>query len=113
MLVVPVGVVGAMACMAQVIARWQQYFLYRYTGAFGLSRWPDIQHHTVRLSLFVVLATALFISEQPVSLCSWPAAAILAWCIFLARKEIVSIIKEAHRIDTEARDVPLFSGGND
>jgi hypothetical protein len=97
MVVVPVGVMGAIACTAHIIGRWQKYFIYRYT-----SNWPEIQFHTVRLFLFILLSGALFISEQPVNLWAWPTAAILAWCAFLARNEIVSILKETHRIDTKA-----------
>jgi hypothetical protein len=109
MLVVPVGIVGVMACVAHIIGRWQKYFIYRYISALSISKWPEIQFHTVRLFLFILLAGALFVSEQRVNLWAWPTAAIFVWCVFLARKEIVSIVKQAHRIDTKARGVPLSS----
>jgi hypothetical protein len=111
MLVVPVGVVGVMACSAQIVSRWQQYFIYRGIGAFDISTWPEIQFRTIRLFLFILLAGALEISEQRINLWAWPTAAIVVWCAFLARREVLAIIWGAHRIDTKAKagGIALFS----
>jgi hypothetical protein len=107
-LVVPVGVVGVIICMAQIIGKWLQYYIYRYIRAFNLARWPEIELHTVRLCLFMALVGSLLVVEQRASVWAWSTAAILGWCGFLARKEIAAIIRGAHRIDAEAGDVSLF-----
>jgi hypothetical protein len=109
-LVVPVGTVGVMACMAQIIAKWQQYFIYRYIRVFDLTKWPELQVHTIRLILFIALVGTLSMAEQSVNPWRWPTAAIIVWCVLLAHKEIPSIIKATHRIDGKARDIPLFGG---
>ena len=88
-----------MACVAQIITGWQQYFIYRYIRVFAVSEWPEIEFRTIRLLLLTVLCGVLFVSEQSVDLWAWPTAAIFAWCVFLARTEIVLIIKRAYRID--------------
>jgi hypothetical protein len=104
-LIVPVGAVGIMACIAQIITRWQQYFIYRYIRAFDVSAWPELEFRTIRLLLFTVLCSLLFVSEQSIDLWAWPTAAIFGWCVFLARTEIALVIKRAYRIDVNGCDI--------
>ncbi|MDR7193729.1 haloacid dehalogenase-like hydrolase [Luteimonas terrae] len=92
---VPISPVGAMALGAHVLARWTPYLLYRIGGR----EWPDTRFHLVRLMFFGVLSGLLALAVGIAPLLDWTAAALLGWNLFRARKELLSMVNAASRID--------------
>ncbi len=96
--IVPIGVVGAAALGAHVLAKWVPYFLYRT----GSRTWPDTSFHLMRLLFFVVLAFFVAAAEGASVLWSGTALALLSWNIFRARRELIAAWLAARRIDRPA-----------
>ena len=92
---VSVGPVAAVALGAHVLARWVPYYLYRIGG----KGWPEAPFFLSRLMFFVTLWLMLAIT-QDFSLVATPTALVLLfWNIFRARKDLVMVFAQAHRID--------------
>ncbi len=87
--------VGAAALGAHVFARWAPYYFYRQGGR----RWLSEDFHLMRLLMFVWLAILVGFSCGPGSIFNLGAAALLAWNIFRARRELLHVWRQAHRID--------------
>ena len=100
-MIVPVGIIGILACITQIISRWQAYFIYRYIRAFDVFNWPEINTHMVQLACFLLCLGALAFSHERVNLLTWPTAMLVAWSLFLARGELMGILKDAYRIDAD------------
>ena len=96
--VVSVSLVGAVALISHVLARWVPYYSYRLTGG----TWKDGEVGTSRLLFFVLLSGALatVVGWEPF----WSPVGIvlLLWFAFKARRELVRSFREAHLI-TERR----------
>lgn len=100
---VPIGVIGAVAIGAHVLAKWVPYCVYRLGGR----DWPDAPFLLIRLLFFVVLALLLEFSEGLSAVLSGTALALLAWNLFRARKELATALAAATRLDrTEAGPPP-------
>lgn len=92
---VPVAAVGALALAAHVLAKWLPYYVYR----FGGRAWPEAPLPLTRLLFFVVMAPLLALTQQPASLLSWTAAALLGWNVYRARNDLRAAFSKAQRID--------------
>ncbi|MHB8535635.1 MAG: haloacid dehalogenase-like hydrolase [Sulfuricaulis sp.] len=100
---VPIGLIGAVALGANVLAKWLPYYVYR----FGGKDWPEAPFHLIRLLFFVVLALLLGFSQGPSPLLNWTALALLTWNVFRARQELATALVTARRLDrTDARPPP-------
>jgi hypothetical protein len=78
--------------MAHVLARSTHYFAYRTMG--DRAAWPVLPTALVRLLLVVfILFAAGLASDGVVIAVSWQLAAILAWCGYRARRDIVGVLK--------------------
>lgn len=100
---VPIGLIGAAALGAHVLAKWVPYYVYRLGG----KDWPDTPFHLTRLLFFVVLALLLAFVQGFSSLWTWTAAALLAWNLYRARQEMKAAYKAATRLDRNPNKPPL------
>lgn len=94
-ILVPITAVGAMALGAHVLARWAPYLVYRVTGR----DWPDTRLPLVRLMFFMILTLLLLPSLGVMPLLEWTAVALLGWNLLRARKDLLSMVSAARRID--------------
>jgi hypothetical protein len=92
---VPIGLIGALALGAHVLAKWVPYCVYRMGG----KEWPEAPFHLIRLLFFVVLALLLASSQGLSPLSSGTALALLAWNLFRARQELAAALTAARRLD--------------
>lgn len=92
---VAVEPIAIAALGAHVLARWLPYYMYRY----GSKDWPESPFYLTRLLFFVVLAAMLALLHGSAALFTPTAAALLAWNLFRARRELRSALAAAHRID--------------
>jgi len=100
---VPIGVIGAVAIGAHVLAKWVPYCVYRLGG----KDWPEASFHLIRLLFFVVLALLLEFSEGLSAILSGTALSLLAWNLFRARKELATALTVATRLDRTDTKAPL------
>jgi len=100
---VPIGLMGAVALGAHVLARWVPYSVYRLGG----TDWPEAPFHLTRLLFFVVLALLLGLSGGLSSLWNGTALALLAWNLFRARQELATALTAATRLDRTDTQPPL------
>ena len=100
---VPIGVMGAIALGAHVLAKWVPYYVYRLGG----KEWPEAPFHLIRLLFFVVLALLLGSAQGFSSLLSGTALGLLAWNLFRARQELATAIAAATRLDRTGPNPPL------
>ena len=96
---VPIGLIGAAALGAHVLAKWVPYFVYRLGG----KEWPDAPFHLIRLMFFLVLALLLSAAVGLSALLNWTALALLAWNIYRARQELAAALNAARRLDRISR----------
>jgi hypothetical protein len=89
--VVSVSVIGALAVGAHVLARWVPYYMYRQ----GSKGWPPGAHLLPRLLFFVLLSLVVSFATGYSLLLSWSAAALLAWNVFRARRELREAVRAA------------------
>ena len=87
--------VGVAALGAHVFARWAPYCFYRQGG----KRWVSDTFHLMRLVLFFWFALLLGAAYGPAGVLNWTGAALLAWMLYRARRELVAAWKSARRID--------------
>jgi hypothetical protein len=92
---VPISPIGAAALGAHVLAKWVPYYVYRLVG----QTWPEAPFHLSRLLFFVVLAALTGFAAGASSLLNGTALALLAWCLFRARRELASAYTAARRLD--------------
>ena len=95
LVIVAVVPVGAMALGAVVLARWVSYYYYRLSPG----DWPDLRINVMRLLFFLILAGLLGAATGGDALFNWTALALLIWCVYRARTELVPLFREVHRID--------------
>ncbi len=100
---VPIGLIGAAALGAHVLAKWVPYYLYRLGG----KEWPEAPFHLTRLLFFVVLAALLGFTQGFASLLSGTALALLAWNLYRARQELATAWNSAQRLDRASSKPPL------
>lgn len=100
--IVPISPIGAAAVGAHVVSRWVPYHLYR----LGATRWPSAQPALIRLVAFLVLALLIGRSVGSAAYLNWTALALLAWNLFGARREIVTVLKSARRLDATPESAP-------
>jgi hypothetical protein len=99
---VPIGLIGALALGAHVLAKWVPYYVYRLGG----KDWPEAPFHLVRLLFFVVLALLLGFSEGLSSVLNGTGLALLAWILFRARQELATALAAARRLDRTGTEPP-------
>lgn len=91
------NVVGMMILVAHTLARVFPYFLYRLAGsAYGRRRkqWPSVPVFLIRLLMFGLLVVAVAIGRgDPAILLQAQTWAILAWCVYRSRKELVQALR--------------------
>jgi hypothetical protein len=92
---IPIGLIGAAAVGAHVLAKWVPYYVYRLGG----KEWPEAPFHLIRLMFFVVLALLLGLTNGFASLLNWSALGLLVWNLFRARQEFATAIESARRLD--------------
>ncbi len=85
--VLPLGPAGLAAGAAQAIARWLGYCLYRFRPAAN-GAWPDIPTRFLHLLLLLFFGAILLATPARAVLFSWPALALLAQAVFLARRDL-------------------------
>lgn len=95
MVLVPVGTAAALALGAHVIARWLPYYLYRVGG----NEWPEAPLFLSRLMIYSLLCLIVALSGNPAAVMTGTAAALLAWNLFRARRELAGVLQALHRID--------------
>lgn len=100
---VPIGLIGAVALGAHVLAKWVPYFVYRLSG----NDWPEAPFHLIRLLFFLVLALLVGFSQGISSLLSATALALLAWNLFRARHELAAALTAPRRLDRAGAKPPL------
>jgi hypothetical protein len=98
-MLVPVTAIGALALGSHVLAKWVPYCAYRIGGA----AWPTVPVHLVRLMFFMIMAAALACATGFPALLNGGAAALLAWNVYRARKELAEVWHVARRLDRPAR----------
>jgi hypothetical protein len=91
--VVPISVIGAVAIAAHVLAKWLPYYMYRLGG----KAWLAVSHFTPRVLFFVIFAVTLSFATGPSVLLNWSAAALLAWTLFRARRQLMTTYQESRR----------------
>jgi hypothetical protein len=108
---VPIHLVGAIAIGAHVLAKWMPYYIYRVGG----KSWPESSHFLPRLLFFVLLSVLIGFAAGFSSLWSWSAAALLAWNVYRARQELLSVLLDARRLDRDhrAEQSPIGSSAHD
>lgn len=93
---VPTVPIAILAITIHVIMRWVSYYVYR-TVPGG---WPGSGDMlVVRLVIFVSLGILLISQQDWSELWSATTLSLLAWHLFLARRELPEAITSAHRID--------------
>lgn len=101
--VVPTVPIAILAITIHVIMRWVSYYVYR-TVPGG---WPgsgDLL--VVRFVVFVSLGVLLISQQDWSELWSATTLSLLAWHLFLARRELPAAISGAHRIDRQPSQGP-------
>jgi hypothetical protein len=100
--VVAVTMVGMVALLAHVLARWVPYYSFRFTG----SEWNNAEVGTSRLLFFILILAglALVVGWQP--FWTWSTPVLVLWLAFKARRELVQSYRQAHLITrhTPTRD---------
>jgi hypothetical protein len=94
---VPINLIGAIAIGAHVLAKWVPYYIYRAAGKV----WPDAPHFMTRLLFFVVLTVLIAFALGFSSVWTWSTAALLAWNVFRARHELLTMLLTASRLDRQ------------
>jgi hypothetical protein len=102
--VAPVAVLGMLAGVAQICARWQEYFWYRMAPPPHGFRWIDTPLRLIQLLFFLLCLGAL--AAAKVDVWTWRAAALTVWSVALARKDIRTALRSAQRLDSAARKRP-------
>ena len=95
--VVPIGIVGMMAGVTQICARWQEYLWYRLGWTSDGFFWRDTPLRLIQLLLLLLCLGAL--ARAGLDVWTWRSAALVAWSVALARKDIRAAIEGAHRLD--------------
>ncbi len=98
---VPINLVGAIAIGAHVLAKWVPYYFYRGAG----KAWPEATHFMTRLLFFVVVTVLIACAVGVDAFWTWSAAALLAWNLFRARRELLATVGTAVRLDKQQRPV--------
>jgi len=97
---VTVPPIAIAALMAHALARWLPYYTYRYAH----TDWSNTRTALLRLVLFILLAIGLELTAGIDAIANLTAAALLAWIIFRARRDLLAAAQSAHRIDGAAPD---------
>jgi haloacid dehalogenase-like hydrolase len=94
-IIVPVAPAGAMALGALVMARWVSYYFYRLQSG----TWTNIRPNSMQLLFFAIAVGMLGIGVGLHAVATWTTAGLLSWSLFRARTELLSLFRNAHRID--------------
>jgi hypothetical protein len=92
--VVSVTVVGAIALIAHVLARWVPYYAYRVSG----TEYNDEEVGSSRLLFFVLISGGLALTVGWEPFLTPSAAILLLWFGFKARRELARSYRRAHLI---------------
>lgn len=89
------NLLGSMLLIAQVIARWFSYLVYRRCGG----SWPDLPVALMRWMLLVFLIGGVALGSDGIgALLTWQGVSIFLYCSFRARKEFLTLIRQARPI---------------
>jgi hypothetical protein len=97
--IVPITPIGAVALGAHTLSRWVPYYAYRLGG----KKWPAVHPQLIRLLFFVILAILLAAATGWSALVNLPAALILTWSLFRARRELSAVVNDASRLSESSR----------
>jgi hypothetical protein len=86
---------GAMALGALIMARWVSYYFYRLQSGI----WTNIRPNSMHLLFFAIALGMLAIGVGLHAIASWTTAGLAAWSLFRARTELLSLFRNARRID--------------
>ncbi len=95
-LVVAIEPAGIAALSAHIVSRWVPYLSYRLGRSM---EWPEFPTALIRLIAFMLFSVMVCLALGPKALFAWTTLALLAWNVFIARREIYRAIKASHRID--------------
>lgn len=100
---VPICLIGVAALGAHILAKWIPYYIYRHSG----KDWQDAPYSLMRLLFFVILALLIGFSSDTTALLNGTTVALLAWNIYRARKELLTVFTDATRIDKNEIKPPI------
>jgi haloacid dehalogenase-like hydrolase len=93
--IVRVAPAGAMALGALIMTRWVSYYFYRLQSG----TWANIRPNSMHLLFFAIGLAMLGIGVGLQAAFTWATAALVAWSLFRARKELVLLFRNARRLD--------------
>lgn len=99
-IVVPITPIGYSTLGAHALSRWAPYYAYRISGTKDL--WRAAHPQLIRLMFLTILTALLVVADGFYIVFNIPAALIFLWTLYRARRELRSVLKAAHRIDTAA-----------
>jgi hypothetical protein len=97
MLGLPATLVGLALLVAQAIARWMAYVIYRHSGV-----WRQMPDRLYRLILLTILFLAMLPTVEATTLSPWPIALVFGWCLLQARHELGHAWRLAHWLGAQA-----------
>jgi haloacid dehalogenase-like hydrolase len=86
---------GAMALGSLIMARWVSYYFYRLESGI----WTNILPNSMHLLFLAIAVGMLAIGSGLHVVASWTTAGLAAWGLFRARTELLSLFRNARRID--------------
>jgi hypothetical protein len=99
--VMPLGAVGIIAGVAQILARWQAYFVYRRAKG---AKWRDTPTRAVQLAMLLAGLGFMALARPKLGNLGWPALEFILWSGFLARQEILSALHGIRRRKSPPRN---------
>ncbi len=96
-LIIPVPTIGIIAGLSQIFARWQEYLAYRAPRA--AAHWRQSPARLLQFGLFTLCLAAFSFAPSIPHLWTWRTAALLAWSLILARKDLRAALSNARRLD--------------
>ena len=93
--IVPVAPAGALALGALIMTRWVSYYFYRLQSGV----WASILPNSMHLLFFATGLGMLGIGFGLKAVFTWTTAALVAWSLFRARKELILLFRNARRLD--------------
>ena len=94
-LLVPVNLMGAIAIASHTISRWIPYYLYRQSEGEWNNTYGEVS--TLLMFLTISFSVALVNGLGPFE--NYMFFVVIAWAVFRARKALLTIVRQAHRID--------------
>lgn len=94
------NLLGAMLLMAQVLARWLSYLVYRHAGG----SWRELPVALIRaVVVFFLMGGVAMGTQRFREVISWQGLIIILYCLFRARKQVVALLREAGPITRDGK----------